>query len=128
MNGELNGNGRIWDSWRIAFAATTILAALALFLAAYLYTRVNKSAEQARELAASNHALVCSLGDLVQLGGGSIAQATAGPTRHLRAEKDFLLSIYDARCPLIVKYPAIERQIVETLSAVRTELADRAGP
>lgn len=105
-----------------------VIASAALVLAPFLYRRLNEVVASNQEGVAANHALTCSLGDLVQLGSGRIEDATIGPTRHLRAEKDFLLAIYNAHCPLIADYPAVERRIVETLSAVRVELQRRAGP
>ncbi len=124
-----------WQSlnvWKLATTAALLLAAAALFLSAYLFTKVNEAQkdtdEAVAEVAASNKAtndLTCALGDLVQLSGQPRALAIRGPTFHLKAELDFLQTILVAGCPVVQSHEDISHEIEGTITAIKRELTRR---
>lgn len=116
------GNRYAW-LWTLT-VMSTLVASGALLLAPYLFTKLSETQDATDRAMASNHALTCSLGDLVQIGGGAPRQAaTVGPTSHLEAELDFLRTILSAGCPLVLEQA--KREIARTIVLIERELQRR---
>jgi hypothetical protein len=92
-------------AWLVRLAAA--LAALALF--AY-------GAKVSHDTVEANHNTICSIADLVTIGGGH--DGVKGGGDHAQAELDFLTSIRDAQCEFIAAHPATERQIDAAIAAL----------
>lgn len=65
----------------------------------------------------ANHNLICSIADLVTIGGQG-RDGVKGGSDHAQAELDFLTGIRDANCEFIAAHPATARQIDAAITAL----------
>ncbi len=126
---DLREGSRYAWLWTMTVTAT-LVAAGALILAPFLFTRLNDAQNSTEHAVAQTRALTCALGDLVQLGSGPRRAAVEGPTFHLRAELNFLQTILAANCPIVQSQSAIHNEVVKTIQIIERELQRRAeeGP
>jgi hypothetical protein len=113
---QRNGKHRIpgYLVWRVMTVFAVLAASGALLLAPILFTEIRKSTD-------SSHALVCSLGDLVQLSTGDAP--IRGSHSQLQAQLDFLTHIDEAKCPLIESHPRIHNEIHHSIDDLERRLA-----
>lgn len=112
--------------WRVVTAVALFLALADLVLMPFLYLRINDAVHSNEEVVATSQKVLCSFGDLVQLGGGSRQQAIQGPHSHLEAELDFLAGVRDSECRLIESHPAVKLELEKTIDLIKKHLAQ--GP
>lgn len=109
--------------WRVITAVALVVALAALVMMPFLYLRVNDAVQTNEQVIATSQKVLCSFGDLVQLGGGSRQEAIKGPHSHLEAELDFLTGIRDSHCRLIEADPAVKAELQQTIELIQFHLA-----